>query len=79
MIDSDIVGMGWIKLDKNKFTIRSADKHKSRCQIEIDIDFRNVHAMDAQDPNWGMIAPLRIFSFDIECLALTGGFPSATK
>ncbi|KAL4466727.1 hypothetical protein ABPG74_010324 [Tetrahymena malaccensis] len=79
MIDADIVGMGWIKLDKDKFKIRSADKHKSRCQIEIDVDYQHVHGMDAQDPQWADIAPLRIFSFDIECLALTGGFPSAQK
>jgi len=79
MIDSDIVGMGWIKLDKNAFRIRSTDKHRSRCQIEIDVDYQNVHGMEAMDPEWGHIAPLRIFSFDIECLAKSGGFPSALK
>jgi len=31
------------------------------------------------DPEWGHIAPLRIFSFDIECLAKSGGFPSALR
>jgi len=31
MIDSDIVGMGWVKLDKNTFSIREIGKHKGRC------------------------------------------------
>lgn len=31
MIDADIVGMGWIKLDKDHFKIRSKELHRSRC------------------------------------------------
>jgi len=31
IIDSDIVGMGWVKLDKNTFSIRDTGKHRGRC------------------------------------------------
>ncbi|EGR29193.1 hypothetical protein IMG5_161090 [Ichthyophthirius multifiliis] len=79
MIDKDIVGMGWINLKKNMFEIRSIDKHKSRCQIEIDIHQDNLEAMDINLPECIEIAPLRIFSFDIECQAKDGGFPNAQK
>ena len=36
MIDKDIVGMGWIKINKNMFTRRVKGTLDSLCQAEIE-------------------------------------------
>lgn len=38
MIDRDIVGMGWVRLEQYK--IREKEKMTSRCQIEVDVEYR---------------------------------------
>merc|ERR1719408_426791 len=47
----------------------------STCQIEVDVDYRRISCIEKI-----AIAPIRIFSFDIECWNQEGkGFPRANK
>jgi DNA polymerase delta subunit 1 len=71
MVDKDISGMSWVRIAGGKFNTR---KQKiSHCQIEIECDHTAVEALSG--PAWDKIAPLRIFSFDIECNP-KHGFPT---
>jgi len=50
MIDKSIVGMGWIKLPKNKYTVLKGlnginKSEESNCQIELTIMSNNVNAI----------------------------------
>lgn len=76
MIDKELAGCGWVTLPKGKFRIKENTKaYVSRSQVEIDIDYKDIIANDCNsDPKWAGIAPLRIMSFDIECMAQVG-FP----
>ena len=74
MVDTGLVGCGWVSLQPHKYEIRK-DK-LSRCQIEIDVEYRNVNCL-APEGDWQAIAPLRILSFDIECANRKGIFPEA--
>ena len=76
MVDIGLVGCGWVSLQAGKYEIRR-DK-LSRCQIEIDVEHRNVKCL-APEGDWQAIAPLRILSFDIECANRKGIFPEAEK
>jgi len=78
MIDKDILGMGWIRLDPRRVTVRARDKQTSQCQIELDIDECGVAACSESRPEYNEIAPLRLLSLDIECSAKKG-FPTADK
>jgi len=72
MVDRHIVGGGWVKL-ANGFQVRN--KRAGRCQVEVDIHYEDVEPIDMLK-----LAPLRIFSFDIECYNQNGkGFPKAEK
>jgi len=73
MVDRHIVGGGWVKLEN--FQVRGKDKCKGACQVEVDVNYESVEAIDLLK-----LAPLRIFSFDIECYNQEGkGFPQAQK
>ena len=48
---------------------------ESNCQFELDVlDFRNVESVPLSQDS--QIAPIRILSFDIECSADAGKFPT---
>ena len=70
MIDRNIVGGGWVELKASKYRIVPIIKQSSFCSMEIVSDFQFVHGLSNVDH----IAPLRILSFDIECMT-SGGFP----
>lgn len=75
MIDNEIVGMSWIRVDAGKYRIRAPSMKQSNCQIEIDVeDFNDVACLPCEG-EYSNIAPLRIMSFDIECSAEKGRFP----
>ena len=76
MVDSGLVGCGWVSLQPGRYEVRK-DK-LSRCQIEIDVEHRNV-TFHPPEGEWQAIAPLRILSFDIECATRKGIFPEAEK
>ena len=77
MVDLNVYGVNWIELPKGSFTLRNPVTKISKCQIEVDTD---VTRLTSHAPNgvWSSIAPLRIFSFDIECAGRKGIFPDAS-
>jgi DNA polymerase delta subunit 1 len=75
MIDNEIVGMSWIRVEAGKYKIRSHGAKVSNSQIEIDLEnFNDVVCLPCEG-EYSNIAPLRILSFDIECSAEKGRFP----
>eukprot|EP00927_Polykrikos_kofoidii_P012434 TRINITY_DN15356_c0_g1_i1.p1 TRINITY_DN15356_c0_g1~~TRINITY_DN15356_c0_g1_i1.p1 ORF type:complete len:1052 (+),score=204.06 TRINITY_DN15356_c0_g1_i1:70-3156(+) len=70
MVDRGIVGGGWVVLDN----VEMKKQNKvSKCQVEFDVHVNHVRHVEAMK-----LAPLRIFSFDIECYNQEGkGFPRA--
>jgi len=86
MFDCQIVGCNWIELPQGQYTIRRAQGTyhnpalalSSQCQIEADIAYTKLvsHPVENQ---WQQIAPLRILSFDIECMGRKGVFPDPSE
>jgi DNA polymerase delta subunit 1 len=74
MIDRRITGSDWIELPKGLYTLRSETEKVSRCVLEADISFDNIVTHECIG-RWSGIAPLRILSFDIECMGRKGHFP----
>lgn len=71
MVDRGLAGGGWVRLDN----VQPAGKRTSSCQVEMNVHYNNVHNVEMLK-----LAPLRIFSFDIECWNQEGkGFPTAEK
>lgn len=75
MVDNDIVGGCWLEILKGNYTIRDEWRKVSRCQLEIDVVYEDVISHSPNIPKWSAIAPLRIMSFDIECMGRAGFFP----
>ena len=76
MIDNEIGGMTWIRIEKKNWVLRHQDRKASVCQIELDVDnYNNVECLPCEG-EYSKIAPLRILSFDIECSAAEGKFPT---
>lgn len=78
MIDNNIQGADWIEFPAKTFSVVDEAKKVSRCTLEVDIFYDNliVHPCEGQ---WSGIAPLRVLSFDIECMGRKGHFPEATQ
>ncbi|KAJ7506750.1 ribonuclease H-like domain-containing protein [Mycena galericulata] len=72
-----IPSMSWFRIPPRKYTrLRDPDK-QSHCQFEVsasfdDIELQFLHRSGAPDP-----PPLRILSFDVECLPRKDIFPEA--
>ena len=76
MIDNEIGGITWIKLKKGDWKIRNNSSKASTCQIEFDVkNFNHVECLPCEG-KYSKLAPLRIMSFDIECSAGQGKFPT---
>jgi DNA polymerase elongation subunit (family B) len=69
----EISGCSWIETSKYNL-IENEDDKESRCDIEINVDWRNFNPI-MKDHN----APFRICSFDIECNSIDGEFPQARR
>ncbi|CDW90396.1 dna polymerase delta catalytic subunit-like [Stylonychia lemnae] len=79
MIDNEIVGMSWIRVDEGKYKIRSQNFKITNAQIEIDVEnFNDIQCLPCEG-DYQNLAPLRILSFDIECSAEKGRFPLAQQ
>jgi DNA polymerase delta subunit 1 len=78
MIDNDITGMNWLELKPATYTVRPKSQMVSHCQAEVDVVYSSVIS-HAPAGEWNKIAPLRILSFDIECMGRKGHFPEAEK
>lgn len=80
MIDNNVVGMSWITLKKGTYHMRPRALKKCTVQIEIDVlDYKHLHCHDKCEGSEQRMAPLRILSFDIECLPDKGKFPTPDK
>ena len=76
MIDKEISGADWVELPAGTYSVQPTSAHKSRCSMEVDVVYTNIVAHECQG-QWSTIAPLRILSFDIECMGRKGHFPDA--
>lgn len=76
LTDKRIGGNSWITLPKEKYKIIS--DLNSTCQNEIQIDQKDLFSKDLNIPEFSVIAPLRILSFDIECSSY-GKLPNPEK
>lgn len=65
MIDTGIVGMGWIEIPAEKINIRNEGFKKSTSQIEVDVDYTDI-IVHKPEGEWSKIPPLRVLSYDIE-------------
>lgn len=74
MIDREISGANWLECPAATYALRPASRHVSTAQIELDIVYDSL-VSHAPDGPWQRIAPLRILSFDIECMGRKGQFP----
>jgi len=77
MIDTQMRGMSWVKINSGDFTIRTDDQKTSTSQIEIDTTYDKLIQIPLEGEG-SKLAPLRILSFDIECSS-NQGFPQAEK
>ena len=76
MIDSKIVGCNWCEAPAGTYALRPMNKRVTTAQIEIDIVYDSLISHEPEGV-WQRIAPLRILSFDIECMGRKGYFPEA--
>ncbi|MFH4977002.1 hypothetical protein AB6A40_003711 [Gnathostoma spinigerum] len=76
MVDSGLVGCGWVELLANRYQVIHGSSKSSRCQLEASVLWSDLMMHDPHSSHeWSKIAPLRILSFDIECLGRKGIFP----
>ena len=69
----DISGCSWV--ETNDYILITEENEKiSRCDIEINVDWRKLNPIK-KDHN----APFKICSFDIECNSIDGEFPQAKR
>ena len=62
---------GWVSVEKFEENMHILP---CKCQIDINVDWRNIKPVDIEK-----IAPLTIASFDIECVSSHGDFPVGRK
>lgn len=77
MVDLGLVGCGWVSATGGRWTPRTTGARTSRCQLEVDVATTDLMAHPTTDPKWMTVAPMRLLSFDIECLGRDGIFPEA--
>lgn len=68
----DIDPCGWIKIKKGYDM--NTEIYPTNCDIDINTNWNNVERYACED-----MAPMRIVSFDIECISSHGDFPVAKK
>jgi DNA polymerase delta subunit 1 len=78
MIDHNISGCNWVSLPAGTYSLRPDSSKSSRCQIEADIVYTSLVSHEAEG-EWNKVAPVRIMSFDIECMGRKGFFPEPEK
>ncbi len=85
MIDRDIVGGNWCSLPAGAYSMRGVGgaggagrplNRVSSAQLEVDVVYDSLIS-HPPDGEWQRVAPLRILSFDIECMGRKGHFPEA--
>ena len=80
MVDNEVTGMSWITFKAGHYQFRPKGAKKSTCQMEIDVwDYSKFKCHTECEGKYGRMAPLRILSYDIECLPDEGKFPTHDK
>jgi DNA polymerase delta subunit 1 len=77
MIDSGMVGGGWVVVPKGSYRVCGGERDDQRttlCQYEVHVSCGDLVCHPGEG-DWADIAPLRILSFDIECAGRRGFFP----
>ncbi|KAJ7621862.1 ribonuclease H-like domain-containing protein [Mycena polygramma] len=69
-IRQEVPSMSWVKIGATKFVRISDLAKRSLCQFEFDASWTDIKLQPVE-----RAAPLRILSFDIECLGREGIFP----
>ena len=77
MVDLGVVGCGWVSAAGGQWAPRAPTGCTSRCQLEVDVAHAALEAHPTTDPQWMAVAPMRLLSFDIECMGRDGIFPEA--
>ena len=76
MIDNEFGGMSWVRIGAGNWNIRHPSQKSSHCQIEFDVqNYNHVQGLPCEG-EYSKLAPMRILSFDIECSAEAGKFPT---
>ena len=78
MIDNGLVGCNWCEFPPATYSVRPVGRKVSHCQVELDVVYDSVIS-HPPDGEWQRVAPLRILSFDIECMGRKGHFPEADQ
>ena len=76
MVDRNIVGMSWVKIESGKYKL--SKRPISNCQIEAWCSVEDVIPLSTHG-EYSKLAPLRILSIDIECSSEGGHFPVPEK
>ena len=76
MVDRNIVGMSWVKIESGKYKL--SKRPISNCQIEAWCSVEDVIPLSTHG-EYSKLAPLRILSIDIECSSEGGHFPVPGK
>jgi DNA polymerase delta subunit 1 len=76
MVDRNIVGMSWVKVEHGKYHLSKSPI--SNCQIEAWCSMEDVIPLSTHG-EYSKLAPLRILSIDIECSSEGGHFPIPEK
>jgi len=70
-VDADIVGCNWLEVPAGKYGLCPTNRLNSLCAIEADCSCADLISHAPVGTVYEAIPPLRILSFDIECLGYT--------
>nr|CEL67028.1 TPA: DNA polymerase, related [Neospora caninum Liverpool] len=77
LVDTKTTGCSWLVGRGGSYVIRPPSLQDTSSQLEIDIHYADLLPLPPAN-RWQKLPPLRILSFDIECVKLKGeGFPEA--
>lgn len=78
MIDTNLVGCSWVRVEPGKYHVVSNEKRISQCQLEVTVAAQDLISLGVEQ-EWSKLAPMRVLSFDIECAGKKGAFPDAKQ
>ncbi|KFH00637.1 DNA polymerase, partial [Toxoplasma gondii VAND] len=77
LVDTKTTGCSWLLGRGGAYVVRPASLQETSAQLELDIHYADLLPLPPAE-RWQKLPPLRILSFDIECVKLKGeGFPEA--
>ena len=76
MVEHDFSGFTWLSVPYGKFETVNGFLKESFCDVEIRCKLKDLTQVSLLEAEGNAIAPLKILSFDIECLGRPESFPS---